>query len=93
MQALRLPFADFDYAGDRQTIQFWLDEDGWRCTLADYVCGKQEDPRRPRGFGVVRDLSIPADNHRDFHPTASGKPRWRTTTLCCAPRAPRRPSA
>ncbi|MPS70483.1 DPP IV N-terminal domain-containing protein [Novosphingobium aerophilum] len=75
VQALRLPFADFDYAGDRQTIQFWLDEDGWRCTLADYVCGKQEDPRRPRGFGVVRDLSIPADNH----PRLSPDGKWEAT--------------
>ncbi|KMS51693.1 peptidase [Novosphingobium barchaimii LL02] len=68
VKPLRLPFETFDYAGDRQTIVFSLDEAGWRCTLADYRCEALVDPSRPRGFGVVRDLSAPADNHPRLSP-------------------------
>ncbi|MCJ2186651.1 S9 family peptidase [Novosphingobium beihaiensis] len=68
VQPMRLPFTGFDYVGDRQTIAFWLDEQGWRCTLSDYHCEAQADPSRPRGFGVVRDLSVPADNHPRLSP-------------------------
>lgn len=71
VQPLRLPFAEFDYAGDRQTIAFGLDERGWRCTLIDYHCEAQAEPGRPRGFGVVRDLSVPADNHPRLSPDGS----------------------
>lgn len=63
VQALRLPFETFDYAGDRKTIVFSLDESGWHCSLVEYRCEAQVDANRPRGFGVVRDLSVPADNH------------------------------
>ncbi|WP_285022084.1 S9 family peptidase [Novosphingobium sp. fls2-241-R2A-195] len=71
VQPLRLPFAEFDYAGDPQVITFWLDEEGWRCTLADYRCEAQVNAGRPRGFGVVRDLSVPADNHPRLSPDGS----------------------
>lgn len=71
VQPLRLPFAEFDYAGDRQVITFWLDEQGWRCTLTDYRCEAQVNGGRPRGFGVVRDLSVPADNHPRLSPDGS----------------------
>lgn len=71
VQPLRLPFAEFDYAGDRQKIAFGLDERGWRCTLIDYRCEAQAEPGRRRGFGVVRDLSVPADNHPRLSPDGS----------------------
>ncbi len=65
---LRLPFEQFSYAGDRQTIAFEIDYAGWTCTLTDYHCAAQSDPRRPRGFGVVRDLAVQADNHPRLSP-------------------------
>ncbi|MGF7155502.1 S9 family peptidase [Novosphingobium gossypii] len=71
VQPLRLPFAEFDYTENRQTIAFGLDERGWRCTLVDYRCEAQAEPGRPRGFGVVRDLSVPADNHPRLSPDGS----------------------
>ncbi|WP_103728671.1 DPP IV N-terminal domain-containing protein [Novosphingobium sp. HII-3] len=63
VEALRLPFAEFRYEGDRQVIAFYLDEQGWRCSIVAYSCARQREAGRPRGFGVVRDLSVPADNH------------------------------
>ncbi|WP_395397858.1 DPP IV N-terminal domain-containing protein [Novosphingobium sp. BL-8A] len=72
---LRLPFEQFSYAGDRQTIAFEIDYAGWTCTLTDYHCAAQSDPRRPRGFGVVRDLSVAADNH----PRLSPDGKWEAT--------------
>jgi dipeptidyl aminopeptidase/acylaminoacyl peptidase len=62
VKPLELPFAEFRYEGTDAAILFWAGEDGWRCTLVDYACAPQENRRRPRGFGVVRDLSVPADN-------------------------------
>jgi hypothetical protein len=70
VQPLRLPFAEVDIegTGDGRAIAFAIDEQGWRCTLADYHCAPQVEPLRPRGFGVVRDLSVPADNHPRLSP-------------------------
>ncbi|TCM15703.1 dipeptidyl aminopeptidase/acylaminoacyl peptidase [Novosphingobium sp. PhB165] len=68
VQPLRLPFEQFSYAGNRETIAFEIDYAGWHCTLTDYRCEAEKDPRRPRGFGVVRDLSVPADNHPRLSP-------------------------
>ena len=59
----RLPFEHFAFAGERRAIDFAIDYAPWRCTLTDYVCAPAsgEGPR-PRGFGVVRDLKVPARN-------------------------------
>ena len=65
---LRLPFEQFSWGPDRQSIGFGIDYAGWSCTLTDYHCAPEADPRRPRGFGVVRDLSVPADNHPRLSP-------------------------
>lgn len=60
---LRLPFEHFDFEGARRAIRFAIDYAPWRCTLTDYVCAPVDEPaRRPRGFGVVRDLKVPALN-------------------------------
>ncbi|PZQ63069.1 MAG: S9 family peptidase [Sphingomonas taxi] len=60
---LRLPFEGFAFEGDRRAIRFAVEDDTWRCTLADYRCARVDEPgRRPRGFGVVRDLKVPALN-------------------------------
>lgn len=63
---LRLPFERFYYVaagGDPHgAIRFGIDYASWRCTLADYACAPEPDKQRPRGFGVVRDLRVPADD-------------------------------
>jgi dipeptidyl aminopeptidase/acylaminoacyl peptidase len=63
---LKLPFDRFYYvtAGDdpHGALRFGIDYASWRCTLADYVCAPEQDKQRPSGFGVVRDLRVPADN-------------------------------
>jgi len=65
--ALRLPFAEVDLNADETMVSFGDQEIGrWRCRLADYTCmpvtGGGRGGRQPRAFGVVRDLSVPADN-------------------------------
>jgi len=63
---LQLPFERFDYvaSGDdaHGAIRFRIDNAVWRCTLVEPVCAIETSRRRPRGFGVVRDLRVPADN-------------------------------
>ncbi|MCJ2183584.1 S9 family peptidase [Novosphingobium sp. 1949] len=71
---LRLPFEEFSYADDaRSAILFTIDYTPWRCSLVDYHCAQVSYPGRPRGFGVVRDLSVPADDT----PRVSPDGRWR----------------
>ena len=62
--ALRLPFSDVDLSGDETTITFGLQQSRWRCRLSDYTCTAEggRGGGQPRGFGVVRDLTVPADN-------------------------------
>jgi dipeptidyl aminopeptidase/acylaminoacyl peptidase len=59
----RLPFSNFRYGDGGTTIRFDFGGGTWACSLADYRCAAEPDKDRPRGFGVVRDLSVPADNH------------------------------
>jgi dipeptidyl aminopeptidase/acylaminoacyl peptidase len=60
---LRLPFSEFAFEDGRRAIGFAVEDASWRCTLPDHVCAKVDEPeRRPRGFGVVRDLKVPALN-------------------------------
>lgn len=62
----RLPFADFEYEKGERAMRAWADGGWLRCELgADYVCARWTDPAkssRPRAWGVVRDLSVPADD-------------------------------
>ncbi|MFK3888280.1 DPP IV N-terminal domain-containing protein [Sphingomonas sp. NPDC079357] len=59
----RLPFEHFAFGSERRAIDFAIDYAPWRCTLTDYVCAPVEGGGpRPRGFGVVRDLKVPALN-------------------------------
>lgn len=62
-QPHRLPFTSFAYSTDGAAILVNAEGANWRCDLGGYACAPVP-PRRgqPRGFGVVRDLSIPADN-------------------------------
>ncbi|CAD0321335.1 S9 family peptidase [Xanthomonas hortorum] len=76
--ALQLPFERFAYAqdgeGDAVAIRFELGEEIWRCTLTSYRCARDDagTQARPRGFGVVRDPVVPADNM----PRRSPDGRW-----------------
>jgi len=65
---LRLPFVDFDFADGGKAIRFDVDEATWRCGLDDFQCAIEPPHGRPRGFGVVRDLSVPADNSPHVSP-------------------------
>jgi dipeptidyl aminopeptidase/acylaminoacyl peptidase len=72
---LRLPFERFDWAdGKRDAILFALNDAAWRCRIAENICvAEPAGPApRPRGFDVVRDLSVPADNH----PRVSHDGKW-----------------
>jgi len=66
--ANRLPFSALRFSDDGSYIQFnvgsvpWEGQ-WWTCRLSDYACSKLNPrlPCQPRGFGVVRDLEVPAD--------------------------------
>jgi dipeptidyl aminopeptidase/acylaminoacyl peptidase len=58
----RLPFEHFDFSDDRRAITAWIDYAPVRCTLVAPKCEKVAGRNRPRGFGVVRDLTVPARN-------------------------------
>ncbi len=62
----RLPFSDFEYEKNERAILAWTDDGRVRCELGEaYTCTRWTDPERsprPRGWGVVRDLSVPADD-------------------------------
>lgn len=71
--ALRLPFAEAEFTSDQKIISFRLSESRWRCRLSDYVCTTAAARfGQPRGFGVVRDLTVPANNS----PKVSPDGRW-----------------
>ncbi|MET0534061.1 MAG: DPP IV N-terminal domain-containing protein [Steroidobacter sp.] len=63
-QPLRLPFETFEYAEDNRSIAITLADASWICEIPTYECdeAEPEDQERPRAFGVVRDLKVPADN-------------------------------
>lgn len=59
---LRLPFETFSFADNGAAIRFSFNETNWRCTLTGYSCALAPRLGQPSGFGVVRDLSVPAAN-------------------------------
>ncbi len=62
-EPLRLPFETFEEADTGKSIRFRVGQTAWICTREATRCTRSEPPKqRPRGFGVVRDLSVPADN-------------------------------
>jgi dipeptidyl aminopeptidase/acylaminoacyl peptidase len=64
-QPLRLPFEAFEYTDENRAITVTVTGERWTCRIVEYSCQKAEpeDTNRPRAFGVVRDLDVPADNH------------------------------
>ncbi|HEY0684206.1 MAG TPA: DPP IV N-terminal domain-containing protein [Steroidobacter sp.] len=71
---LRLPFETFEYADENRAITVTVSGERWTCGIVNYVCHKAQpaDTNRPRAFGVVRDLDVPADNH----PRKSPDGKW-----------------
>lgn len=65
---LQLPFEAFSYAENGQAIDFYLHYEPWRCSFATNECVAQARTGRPSGFGVVRDLRVPADNSPKVSP-------------------------
>ena len=61
-QPLRLPFETFDYADENRAIVVNVAGEPWTCGIVTYRCTKNEEAGRPRAFGVVRDMNVPADN-------------------------------
>lgn len=72
LTAERLPIERFTFTDGGKAIQFSYEEGRWSCTLTTYVCNHVVRTGRPRAFGVVRDLSVPADNH----PRRSPDGKW-----------------
>lgn len=74
VEPLRLPFETFEYADENRAITVTVRDDRWTCGIVNYACHKAEpaDRNRPRAFGVVRDLEVPADNH----PRKSPDEKW-----------------
>jgi len=69
LDPLHLPFAEFDYGAEAGTIRFALDDGPWHCDVVAYRCAADAPSSlRPRGFGVVRDLSVPAENRPRVSP-------------------------
>ena len=60
--ALRLPFEHVRYSEDGKAILFRIEYARWRCSLGGEGCAPVENKDRPKGFGVVRDLRVPANN-------------------------------
>jgi dipeptidyl aminopeptidase/acylaminoacyl peptidase len=69
-QPLRLPFETFEYANENRAVTVTAGDGRWTCGIVSYACHKAEpeDRNRPRAFGVVRDLTVPADNHARTSP-------------------------
>jgi dienelactone hydrolase len=72
-QPLRLPFETFEYADENRAIAVTVAGESWTCGIATYRCARGDTAQagRPRAFGVVRDLDVPADNHP--RPSPDGK--------------------
>jgi hypothetical protein len=68
----RLPIQRFNFVEGGKALQFGYEEEQWRCDLATYACVHPAREKRPSGFGVVRDLAVPADNH----PRRSPDGKW-----------------
>ncbi len=78
-----LPFSTFRYVDDGTAISMGFRGAQWRCDLEDYGCEAVQPtlppgPRpRPRSFGVVRDMEIPADTT----PLPSPDGRWEVVSV------------
>lgn len=65
---LYLPFDQFSYGDNQQSIRFFYAGQLWQCQLAETVCEASSSPRQPKAFGVVRDLQVEANNPPQHSP-------------------------
>lgn len=58
------PFTRVEITDEGRTLIAESDEVSWKCSLTDYGCSRlpPHGGHQPRGFGTVRDLTVPADN-------------------------------
>ncbi|RUO26892.1 S9 family peptidase [Aliidiomarina minuta] len=59
---LHLPFDQFRYADNEQSIRFFHAGESWQCQLNELHCATTPRQTRPKAFGVVRDLRVDAHN-------------------------------
>lgn len=67
----QLPFERFQYTAAREQIRFFYDNQVWQCQLNQAHCQTSARPGQPKGFGVVRDLRVPA--HNPLRPSPDGQ--------------------
>lgn len=73
--ALQLPFEFFSYAEQGRSIEFEMHYEPWSCNLEKPQCAPKARAGQPSGFGVVRDLRVPADNSPKISPDG----KWEAT--------------
>ncbi|MFD1961382.1 hypothetical protein ACFSHP_24250 [Novosphingobium panipatense] len=88
VEALRLPFAEFRYEGDRQVIAFYLDEQGWRCSIVAYSCARQREAGRPRVSALCAICPFSPTITRVLHRTGVRKRSSRAITSSFAEMKP-----
>lgn len=71
VDALQLPFDEFRYADNNQSIQFYHAGQYWQCQLSESSCTVMSRQRQPKAFGVVRDLRVEA--HNEPHASPNGR--------------------
>ena len=81
--AVTLPFNTFTFSEDEKTIDVTVDQDRWRCTLADYTCRTANPPAPARGNlrgvnGPVREWPNEQDSTQ---PRVSPDGKWEATIL------------
>lgn len=59
---LQLPFDRFSFTADKGSIQFYYQDQTWRCSLTESNCATVPRLQRAKAFGVVRDLRMAAHN-------------------------------
>jgi dipeptidyl aminopeptidase/acylaminoacyl peptidase len=90
-EALKLPFsknnAEFRLVDAGKALVVSFDGQDLRCSLDDYVCGADspEGKRQPRGFGVVRDLTVPSDHRPKVSPDGKLEAQVRNFNLAFRP--------
>ncbi|SDB12207.1 Dipeptidyl aminopeptidase/acylaminoacyl peptidase [Pseudidiomarina indica] len=71
IDAMHLPFDQFRYTNNDQSIRFYYANQSWQCQLTEVHCEVLTWPNRPRGFSVVRDLRVEA--HNPLRPSPDGR--------------------
>jgi dipeptidyl aminopeptidase/acylaminoacyl peptidase len=57
VQPERLPFRRFRFIDNQQAIAFAIEEDRWKCTLADYACSKEPRDADDEGYDPTPKLA------------------------------------